>query len=215
MDFNGDILGQNIVMVIVISLKLADSDYDGKGVDQLRYVLDKIVNDPTNRRILLCAWNPKGNFLISEKLDLPIMALPPCHMFCQFYVDLPTEKYPKGRLSCQMYQRSCDLGLGVPFNIASYSLLTILIAHVTGMEPGEFIHVMGDAHVYSDHIEPLKIQLAREPRPFPKIFIKNSDSTAGTKNIDAMLKALESFEYDSLEVIGYNPYDKIVMKMSV
>lgn len=145
------------------------------------------------------------------------MALPPCHMFCQFYVDLPCEKYPKGRLSCQMYQRSCDLGLGVPFNIASYSLLTILIAHVTGLEPGEFIHVMGDAHVYKDHIEPLKVQLDREPRPFPKMFVRKSESTTVTdyKNVDMMLQALESFEYDSLELIGYNPHDKIVMNMSV
>lgn len=144
------------------------------------------------------------------------MALPPCHMFCQFYVDLPSEKYPKGRLSCQMYQRSCDLGLGVPFNIASYSLLTILIAHVTGLEPGEFVHVMGDAHVYKDHIEPLKVQLGREPRPFPKLRIRKSVSPiTDYKNVDAMLKALESFEYDSLELIGYSPHDKIVMNMSV
>lgn len=147
-------------------------------------------------------------------IDLPIMALPPCHMFCQFYVDLPSETYPKGRLSCQMYQRSCDLGLGVPFNIASYSLLTILIAHVTGLEPGEFVHVMGDAHVYQDHVMPLKVQLQREPRPFPKMNIK-SDFTCSDKNVDMMLKALESFEYDNLELIDYNPHDKIVMKMSV
>jgi thymidylate synthase len=109
------------------------------------------------------------------------------------------------------------LGLGVPFNIASYSLLTILIAHVTGLEPGEFIHVMGDAHVYKDHIEPLKVQLDREPRPFPKMFVRKSESTTVTdyKNVDMMLQALESFEYDSLELIGYNPHDKIVMNMSV
>lgn len=145
------------------------------------------------------------------------MALPPCHMFCQFYVDLPSEKYPKGRLSCQMYQRSCDLGLGVPFNIASYSLLTIMIAYVTGLEPGEFVHVMGDAHVYKDHIEPLKVQLTREPRPFPKMNIRKTEATTVTdyKNVDMMVKALESFEYDSLELLNYNPHDKIVMKMSV
>ena len=149
--------------------------------------------------------------------DLPIMALPPCHMFCQFYVDEPSDLYPKGRLSCQMYQRSCDLGLGVPFNIASYSLLTILIAHVTGLEPGDFIHVMGDAHVYLDHIEPLKLQLLREPRPFPKLFVKtktNSSDSIG-KDVDLMLKTLESFEFESLEVVGYTPHEKIVMKMSV
>jgi thymidylate synthase len=116
-----------------------------------------------------------------------------------------------------MYQRSCDLGLGVPFNIASYSLLTIMIAHVTGLEPGEFVHVMGDAHVYKDHIEPLKVQLDREPRPFPKMYIRESESTTVTdfKNVDTMLKTLESFEYDSFELSGYDPHDKIVMKMSV
>ena len=193
----------------------ADADYTNQGVDQLRYVLDKIVNDPTNRRILLNAWNPAG---ISKKtrahfLDLNIMALPPCHMFCQFYVSLPTPDQPKGRLSCQMYQRSCDMGLGVPFNIASYSLLTILIAHVTGLEPGEFIHCMGDTHVYLDHVEALETQLQREPKPFPKLTLVPSGNPLVT--IDDMIKEIEGFEMDRVQLTGYEPHGKIVMKMSV
>ena len=115
------------------------ADYAGKGVDQLAEVIDKIKNNPNDRRILLTAWNPAA---------LKEMALPPCHMFCQFYV-------ANGELSCQMYQRSCDMGLGVPFNIASYSLLTCMIAQVCGLKPGDFVHCLGDTHVYSNHVEPL------------------------------------------------------------
>ena len=143
------------------------------------------------------------------------MALPPCHMFCQFYVDLPSEKYPNGRLSCQMYQRSCDMGLGVPFNIASYSLLTILIAHVTGLEPGEFIHCMGDTHVYLDHVDALKVQLEREPKAFPKLFIKTQADRVQPRTVDDMLKELESFEFNQIEILRYEPHPKIAMKMSV
>lgn len=124
-----------------------DADYTGKGVDQLADVIDKIKNNPTDRRIILSAWNPK---------DLPLMALPPCHMFCQFFVSLPSSTSNRKRLSCHMYQRSCDLGLGVPFNIASYALLTHMIAQVTDCEASELTLAMGDAHVYRDHIEPLK-----------------------------------------------------------
>lgn len=131
--------------------KTCDDDYTGQGVDQLREVIDKIKNNPTDRRIILSAWNPK---------DLGLMALPPCHMFCQFYVALPdTSKSGKKELSCQMYQRSCDLGLGVPFNIASYALLTHMIAKVTDCEAAELVLAMGDAHVYRDHVEPLKGKL--------------------------------------------------------
>lgn len=129
-----------------------DADYRGKGVDQLAEVIDKIKNNPTDRRIIMSAWNPK---------DLSQMALPPCHMFCQFYVSLPSatensNKTGRPELSCHMYQRSCDLGLGVPFNIASYALLTHMVAHVTGCEAKELTLAMGDAHVYRDHVEPLK-----------------------------------------------------------
>jgi len=117
-------------------------------------------------------------------------------MFCQFYV-------ANGELSCQMYQRSCDMGLGVPFNIASYSLLTCMMAQVCGLKPGEFIHVLGDAHVYTNHVEPLKIQLSRAPRAFP------------TLKINPAVKDIDGFRYEDFEVVGYEPHAKIDMEMSV
>ena len=163
------------------------ADYSGKGVDQLAEVIDKIKNNPNDRRILLTAWNPAA---------LKEMALPPCHMFCQFYV-------ANGELSCQMYQRSCDMGLGVPFNIASYSLLTCMIAQVCGLKPGDFVHCLGDAHVYSNHVEPLKKQLQVEPRPFP------------TLKINPAKTDIDSFEFSDFEIIGYDPHPKIEMKMAV
>jgi dihydrofolate reductase/thymidylate synthase len=163
------------------------TNYEGQGVDQLAECIKKIKEDPTDRRILLSAWNPA---------DLGLMALPPCHMFCQFYV-------ANGALSCLMYQRSCDMGLGVPFNIASYSLLTCMIAQVCGLKPGEFIHSMGNAHVYENHIEALKTQLERTPRPFPVLRI-NPD-----------VKDIDSFEAKDFEILGYNPHGKIAMEMAV
>lgn len=165
------------------------TDYTGQGVDQLQQVIDTLRNNPTDRRIIMSAWNPA---------DIPKMALPPCHMFCQFYV-------ANGKLSCQMYQRSCDVGLGVPFNIASYALLTIMIAWVTGLEPGEFIHVMGDTHIYLNHVEALEKQLEREPRPFPKLFIK-----PGTQK-----DSIDGFKLEDFELSDYNPYPKIDMEMAV
>jgi len=165
------------------------ADYTGKGVDQLLDCIDKIKNNPDDRRIIMSAWNPT---------DLNIMALPPCHMFCQFYVDTS-----KNELSCQMYQRSADMGLGVPFNIASYALLTHLIAHVTGRKPGDFIHTIGDAHVYLNHITALEEQLTRKPREFPKLFIK-------TPTCD-----IDDITYDDLILSGYNPHRSISMKMAV
>mmetsp|Transcript_42246 Transcript_42246/g.90750 ORF Transcript_42246/g.90750 Transcript_42246/m.90750 type:complete len:506 (+) Transcript_42246:188-1705(+) len=163
------------------------ADYTGQGVDQLAECIRKIKEDPTDRRILLSAWNPA---------DLHLMALPPCHMFCQFYV-------ANGELSCLMYQRSCDMGLGVPFNIASYSLLTCMMAQVCGLKPGEFVHTLGNAHVYSNHVEPLKTQLERTPRPFP-ILKMNPD----VKDIDA-------FKAEDFEIVGYSPHKKIEMEMAV
>jgi len=163
------------------------ADYEGKGVDQLARVIDLIKNDPNNRRILLSAWNPR---------DLHLMALPPCHMFCQFYV-------ANGELSCQMYQRSADTGLGVPFNIASYALLTRMIAQVCGLEAGEFVHVIGDCHVYLNHVEALKTQLEREPRPFP------------TLKLNPDVKDIDGFKYSDFEVLDYKPYPRIKMKMAV
>jgi dihydrofolate reductase / thymidylate synthase len=164
------------------------TDYSGQGVDQLAEVIHKLKTNPNDRRIIMSAWNPA---------DLSEMALPPCHMFCQFYV-------ANGELSCQMYQRSADMGLGVPFNIASYALLTRMIAHVTGLAPGEFIHVIGDAHIYVDHVEPLKIQLGRTPRAFPTLTIK-PEKTA----------SIDGFVLDDFTIEGYKPHGAIKMAMSV
>jgi len=163
------------------------ADYSGQGVDQLAEVIHKIKNKPDDRRIIMCAWNPK---------DIPRMALPPCHCLVQFYV-------ANGELSCQLYQRSADMGLGVPFNIASYALLTHMIAHVTGLKPGEFVHTLGDTHVYLNHVEPLKEQLTRDPKPFPKIVIKRK------------VENIEDFTIDDFEVQGYDPHPKITMEMAV
>ncbi|XP_043545265.1 thymidylate synthase [Chiloscyllium plagiosum] len=163
------------------------ADYSGQGVDQLQNVIDTIRNNPDDRRIIMCAWNPK---------DVPHMALPPCHALCQFYVC-------NGELSCQLYQRSGDMGLGVPFNIASYSLLTYMIAHITGLKPGDFIHTLGDAHVYNNHIEALKIQLQREPRPFPKLKI--------LRNVES----INDFKAEDFKLEGYNPHPTIKMEMAV
>ncbi|CAG8758264.1 16019_t:CDS:2, partial [Dentiscutata erythropus] len=163
-------------------------------VDQLQEVINKIKNQPNDRRIILNAWNPA---------DLKEMALPPCPMFCQFYVSNPDPKTHTRSLSSILYQRSCDMGLGVPFNIASYALLTRMIAHVTGLLPGEFIHTMGDAHIYIDHIDALKVQLEREPRAFPQLEIKRK------------ITDINDFRLEDFEIIGYQPYGKIKMNMSV
>ncbi|XP_070076888.1 thymidylate synthase isoform X1 [Equus przewalskii] len=164
-----------------------DSDYSGQGVDQLQKVINTIKTNPDDRRIILCAWNPK---------DLPLMALPPCHALCQFYV-------VNGELSCQLYQRSGDMGLGVPFNIASYALLTYMIAHITGLKPGDFVHTLGDAHIYLNHIDPLKTQLQREPRPFPKLKILRKVET------------IDDFKAEDFQLEGYHPHPTIRMEMAV
>ncbi|KAJ2001746.1 Thymidylate synthase [Coemansia thaxteri] len=170
----------------------ADASYTGEGVDQLADVIHKIRHSPTDRRIIMSAWNPS---------DLHKMALPPCHMFAQFFVSHPGT--PQASLSCQMYQRSCDIGLGVPFNIASYALLTRLIAQITGLKPGHFIHCMGDTHIYANHVDALKTQIAREPRPFPTLLINRTPEN------------IEDFTIDDLELVGYNPHGKIQMDMAV
>ncbi|KAG0130095.1 thymidylate synthase/dCMP hydroxymethylase domain-containing protein [Tuber indicum] len=169
------------------------TDYSDQGVDQLADVIHKLKNNPYDRRIIMTAWNPA---------DLAKMALPPCHMFAQFYVSYKEGK-GKGVLSCVLYQRSCDMGLGVPFNIASYALLTIMIAHVCGLEPGEFIHTMGDAHVYADHADALKGQLERAPREFP------------TLKINRQVDDIDDFKFEDFELVGYDPHPSIKMNMSV
>jgi len=165
------------------------TDYTNKGVDQLADCIDKIKNNPDDRRIIMSAWNPA---------DLDAMALPPCHMFCQFYVDTQ-----KQELSCQMYQRSADMGLGVPFNIASYALLTHMVAHVCGLKAGDFVHTIGDAHVYLNHVDALKEQLERKPRAFPKLHINKEK------------KDIDQFELSDFVVEGYKPHKTIKMKMAV
>lgn len=167
--------------------KTSKDDYTGQGIDQLYDVIDKIKNNPMDRRIIMSAWNPT---------DIPLMALPPCHVLSQFYVS-------NGELSCMLYQRSADMGLGVPFNIASYCLLTHMIAHVTGLKTGDFIHTMGDVHVYLNHIEPLQEQLVRKPKEFPKLKIKRN------------VTKIEDFTIDDLEVVDYDPYPPIKMAMAV
>ncbi|AET39123.1 thymidylate synthase Ecym_4042 [Eremothecium cymbalariae DBVPG len=174
--------------------KTCDDNYSGQGVDQLIEVIHRLKHNPYDRRIIMSAWNP---------VDFPKMALPPCHVFSQFYVSFPGGEGSVPRLSCLLYQRSCDMGLGVPFNIASYALLTRMIAMVCDMEPGEFIHTMGDAHVYKDHVDALKEQLSRNPRPFPKLKIKRK------------VTDIDDFKFEDFEITDYNPHGKIQMKMSV
>lgn len=190
------------------------ADYTDKGVDQIKEIVRKLKHSPYDRRIILSAWNVA---------DLTKMALPPCHMFAQFYVSFPdaargeaalsqktqengTTTKARGRLSCVLYQRSCDMGLGVPFNIASYALLTHMLAYACDLVPGEFIHTMGDAHVYLDHIDALKEQLLRDPRDFPTLNIKRDDRGSGE---------MDGWKLEDFEVVGYKPHGGIKMKMSV
>jgi len=160
---------------------------DGQHIDQISQVLDSIRNNPRSRRHIVSAWNVG---------DLDNMNLPPCHILFQFYVN-------DGRLSCQLYQRSADLFLGVPFNIASYSLLTMMVAQVTGLQPYEFIHTLGDAHIYLNHLEQVKLQLSREPRQLP------------TMKINPEVKDLFGFDYSDFTLEHYNPHPHIKGKVSV
>lgn len=164
------------------------ADYSGQGIDQISEVIEMIKTDPESRRMIVNAWNVK---------DIPQMALPPCHILFQFYVE-------NERLSCLLYQRSCDVGLGVPFNIASYALMTCLIAKMTDLQPGNFIHMMGDTHIYQNHVDPLLEQIKRDPRPFPILDI-NFD-----KN-----KPIEDYTLEDFKLIGYNPHKTIKMDMAV
>lgn len=162
-----------------------DSDYTGKGIDQLKECINLIKNDPDSRRIIMTAWNPK---------DLNKLVLPPCHLLCQFQVC-------NGELNCLMTQRSCDVCLGVPFNIASYSLLTCIIAHSCNLKPGEFIHSMGDVHIYVNHIDAVKEQLKREPKNFPKLIFKCEP------------KDIDEYTFEDFEIVDYNPHPAIKMDM--
>ncbi|WIA20221.1 hypothetical protein OEZ85_006063 [Tetradesmus obliquus] len=163
------------------------ADYTGQGVDQLANLISRIKSNPECRRLIITAWNPAAQ---------PHMALPPCHMMAQFYV-------ADGELSCQLYQRSADVGLGVPFNIASYGLLTLMVAQVCGLQPGEFVHTLGDAHVYSNHVEPLKQQLENAPRHFPRLLI-NPDK-----------KDINDFTAEDFTLLDYQPHKTIKMQMAV
>ncbi|WHZ31626.1 thymidylate synthase [Desemzia incerta] len=159
----------------------------GETIDQLKDVIEMIQKTPDSRRLIVSAWNPE---------DVPNMALPPCHTLFQFYV-------AEGKLNCQLYQRSADVFLGVPFNIASYALLTHLIAHETGLEVGEFVHTFGDAHLYVNHIEQMKEQLAREPRAFPTLKL-NTDK-----------KSIFDFEMEDIEISDYHPHPRIKAPIAV
>ena len=162
--------------------------YEGQGVDQLKDVIYKIKNTPDDRRIIMSAWNPT---------DLDKMALPPCHIFVQFWVDSN-----KKELHSQMYQRSCDVGLGVPFNIASYALLTCIIAKLCDLTPGDFHYCMGDTHIYKNHIDAMKLQITRDPYDFPKINIKD-------------ITDIDNIKFDDIELIDYKYYENIKMNMAI
>lgn len=162
---------------------------DSYGVDQLLEVEKSIKENPFSRRHIICAWNPS---------QIDKMALPPCHAFVQFYVSGDGKK-----LSCQLYQRSADLFLGVPFNIASYATLLIMMAHVCNLEPGDFVHTFGDVHIYTNLEEQVRTQITRTPRPLPKLKIK--------RKVDSIL----DFKFDDFEIEGYDPYPKIEGKVSV
>ncbi len=162
---------------------------DGRGgtIDQIANVVEQIKTNPYSRRLMVTAWNPA---------EIEDMALPPCHCLFQFYVS-------DGKLSCQLYQRSADIFLGVPFNIASYALLTMMMAQVCGLEPGEFVHTFGDAHIYKNHLDQVHLQLTREPRPLP------------TMLINPERKSIFDFEYEDFRLEGYDPHPHIKGEVSV
>ena len=156
-------------------------------VDQLKDVIERIKKDPTDRRLIVTAWNPG---------ELSMMALPPCHMFFQFFV-------ANGKLSLSMYQRSCDMFLGVPFNISSYALLLHMVAQVTDLEPGEFFHILGDTHIYHNHFDQMKEQMSREPYGLP------------TLKLNPDIKDIDAFTMEDIELVGYESHPTIKADMAV
>jgi thymidylate synthase len=160
---------------------------DGRAIDQISYVIEQIKKNPDSRRLIVSAWNVA---------EIEKMALPPCHLLFQFYV-------ANGKLSCQLYQRSADIFLGVPFNIASYALLTMMIAQVCNLEPGTFVHTLGDTHLYMNHLAQAELQLSRDPRPLPQMKI-NPD-----------IKDIFSFQYEDFELVNYNPHPPIKAPVAV
>jgi len=162
-------------------------NWNGQGIDQLADVIERIKTKPNDRRLIVTAWNPS---------QIGQMKLPPCHMMFQFYV-------ANGKLSCMLYQRSCDMFLGVPFNIASYALLTMMIAQVCGLEPGEFIHTLGDTHIYHNHFEQVREQLTHTPLPLPRI------------KINPNVKDINDFKFEDFELIGYESYGVIKAPVAV
>jgi thymidylate synthase len=165
----------------------ADGTYASDGVDQIQRLLDELAKNPHSRRLIVTGWNPR---------EADQVALPPCHTMFQLYVQ-------NGALSCQLYQRSGDVFLGVPFNIASYALLTLMIAQVSGLRPGDFVHTLGDAHLYSNHLEQARLQLTREPRPLP------------TMRLDPSVTSLFDFRFEHVTLEGYDPHPHIKAEVSV
>ena len=175
-------------------------NWNGEGLDQIKEAVHQIKTNPDNRRIIVAAWNPGvlplSGKTFSENVALGRAALPPCHAWFQFYVS-------NGKLSCQLYQRSADIFLGVPVNIASYALLTMMMAQVTGLKPGDFVHTFGDAHIYLNHMDQVKLQLSREPRKLPNM------------NINQTVNDLFSFQFEDFELTDYQPHPHIKGEVSV
>jgi thymidylate synthase len=160
---------------------------DGRSINQIARLIEQIKKDPESRRLIVTAWNPG---------ELEQMALPPCHALFQFFVQ-------EGELSCQLYQRSADLFLGVPFNIASYALLTLMVAQVCGLQPGTFVHTFGDLHLYNNHLEQAQLQLSRQPRPLPRM------------KINPAVKNIHDFKFEDFELVGYDPHPAIKAPIAV
>ena len=175
-------------------------NWNGEGIDQISELVETIKTNPDSRRMIISAWNPgvlpDPSASFSENVSKGKAALPPCHAFFQFYVS-------DGKLSCQLYQRSADIFLGVPFNIASYALLTMMLAQVTDLGYGDFVHTFGDAHIYSNHMEQIRLQLSREPRPLPRMILNPE------------VKNIFEFKYKDFNLVDYNPHPHIKGAVSV